>query len=53
MSVLVTGAPGVVQLTICPSQGADYSQYVATSGDGGVSTWMDIVGAPVQAPAGV
>src|SRR5215207_8850474 len=42
VSVLLPGAPGVVHVTVGRSQGADYSQYVATSGDGGVS-----FGAPV------
>src|SRR3954451_4939119 len=42
VSVLLPGAPGVVQVTVGRDQGPDYSQYVATSVDGGVS-----FGAPV------
>jgi hypothetical protein len=47
VSVLLPGAPGVVQVTVGRSLGADYSQYVATSGDGGVS-----FGAPVAFGSG-
>jgi len=47
VSVLLPGAPGVVQVTVGRSQGAGYSQYVATSGDGGVS-----FGAPVAFGSG-
>jgi hypothetical protein len=46
VSVLLP-APGVVQVTVGRSLGADYSQYVATSGDGGVS-----FGAPVAFGSG-
>jgi hypothetical protein len=42
VSVLLPGTPGVVQVTVGRSQGADYSQYVATSGDGGAT-----FGAPI------
>ena len=42
VSVLLPGTPGVVQVTVGRSQGADYSQFVATSGDGGAT-----FGAPI------
>ncbi|HEX6744419.1 MAG TPA: hypothetical protein VF087_09390 [Solirubrobacteraceae bacterium] len=42
VSVLLPGAPGVVQVTVGRDLGPRYAQYVATSGDGGVS-----FGAPV------
>jgi hypothetical protein len=47
VSVLLPGAPGVVQVTVGRDLGPDYRQYVATSGDGGVS-----FGAPVAFGAG-
>jgi hypothetical protein len=47
VSVLLPGTPGVVQVTVGRSQGADYSQYVATSADGGVN-----FGAPVAFGSG-
>jgi hypothetical protein len=47
VSVLLPGAPGIVQVTVGRSQGPDYRQYVATSGDGGVS-----FGAPVAFGSG-
>ena len=47
VSVLLPGTPGVVQVTVGRSQGADYSEYVATSGDGGIS-----FGAPVAFGSG-
>jgi hypothetical protein len=47
VSVLLPGAPGVVQVTVGRDQGPDYNQYVATSGDGGVS-----FGAPVAFGSG-
>jgi hypothetical protein len=37
VSVLLPGAPGVVQVTVGRNLGPNYSQYVATSGDGGVT----------------
>jgi len=42
VSVMLPGAPGVVQVTVGRDLGPRYAQYVATSGDGGVS-----FGAPV------
>jgi hypothetical protein len=47
VSVLLPGAPGVVQVTVGRDLGPSYSQYVATSGDGGVS-----FGAPVAFGSG-
>ncbi len=48
VSVLLPGAPGVVQVTVGRSQGAHYNQFVATSGDGGVT-----FGAPIAFGSGV
>jgi hypothetical protein len=42
VSVLLPGTPGVVQVTVGRDLGPNYRQYVATSGDGGVT-----FGAPV------
>ncbi|HEX5922584.1 MAG TPA: hypothetical protein VFY45_02050 [Baekduia sp.] len=47
VSVLLPGAPGVVQVTVGRDLGPRYSQYVATSGDGGVT-----FGAPVAFGSG-
>jgi hypothetical protein len=47
VSVLLPGAPGVVQVTVGRDLGPNYSQYVATSADGGVS-----FGAPVAFGSG-
>lgn len=44
---VLPGAPGAVQVTVGRDLGPDYRQYVATSGDGGVS-----FGAPVASGAG-
>lgn len=47
VSVLLPGAPGVVQVTVGRDLGPNYNQYVATSGDGGVT-----FGAPVAFGSG-
>ena len=47
VSVLLPGAPGVVQVTVGRDLGPNYSQYVATSADGGVT-----FGAPVAFGSG-
>jgi hypothetical protein len=47
VSVLLPGTPGVVQVTVGRSQGPDYNQFVATSGDGGAT-----FGAPIAFGSG-